>query len=175
MQKYKVLLNYGTMAGIAGFVAFAFYYAMGYNPIGNISWLTAWIPIVFIYLGTKNHREQMLGGSMTFGQGFLAGMLITLIWATLAGMLAYLFGAVIDSSFVELAQEEAYEQIEQARGFMGDNLVEVALSEVEKMTLGSMIQGDVFNKLFGGVFISLIIAAINKRKVDFFESTEENV
>lgn len=173
MSKYRVLLNYGSIAGLAGFVAFIIYYAMGTNPMGNISWLTAWLPILFIYLGTKKHRDDVLGGAMSYGQAFLGGLIITLIWATLVGMLTYLFGAFVDASFVDIYKEDAYEQMEAARAFMSEEILDKAMQGIEQMTLGQMVQGDVFNKLFGGLIVSLIIAAINKRKKDIFEISEE--
>ncbi len=173
MQKYRTLLNFGSIAGLAGFVAFIIYYAIGSNPFGNVTWLTSWIPIVFIYLGTKKYRDETLGGSMTYGQAFSGGLIITLVWATLTGMLAYLFGAFIDGSFVDLYKEDTYEQLEQARGMLGDDMVDMAMKEIEKVTLGSMVQGDVINKVFGGVIVSLIIAAVNKKKPDIFETDDQ--
>jgi hypothetical protein len=173
MSKYRLLLNYGSIAGLAGFVSFIIYYALGTNPMGNISWLTAWIPILFIYLGTKKHRDEVLGGAMTYGQAFLGGLIITLLWATLNGMLTYLFGAFIDASFVDIYKEDAYEQMEAARAFMSEEILDQAMKSIEEMSLGQMVQGDVFNKLFGGLIVSLIIAAINKRKQDIFEVSEE--
>ena len=173
MNKYRNYLNYGSMAGLAGFIAFLVYYAIGSNPYGNITWLTAWIPIVFIYLGTKRQRDTILGGAMTYGQAFVGGLIISVFWATLSGMLAYLFGTFIDASFVEMFQEEAYQGLEQSKGFMSKEMIEGDFEQIDKVSLSTMIQGDVFNKIFGGLILSLINAGVNKRKKDIFEVSEE--
>jgi hypothetical protein len=43
------------------------------------------------------------------------------------------------------------------------------MEEVDKMTLFSAITGNAFNKLFGGLLISLVVAGILKKKETPFD------
>ncbi len=169
MNQYKTLINFGALAGLSAFVAFLVYYLVGSNPLGNVEWFTAWIPIVFIYHGTKRWRDEVFSGFMNYGKAFLAGIIITAGYALLYGMLAYLFVLLVDGSIFEVHLDEIMQGMEQARRFMGDEATDQMMMEIDKMTLFSAISGNAFNKFFGGLVVSLIAAAILKKKETPFD------
>ena len=65
-----------------------------------------------------------------------------------------------------LAVEEG---MEKAKQYMGDTLYDRGLEEIENMTVAKMALGDFQNKIFGGVFVSLLIAAFLRRSKPLFE------
>ena len=44
-----------------------------------VGYTTIVISFLFVYFGMRSYRDNVLGGTMTFGKGFNAGILITLI------------------------------------------------------------------------------------------------
>jgi uncharacterized membrane protein YedE/YeeE len=51
----------------------------------NMSFMdpSAWISFLFVYFWIRSYRDNVLGGRITFGKGFQAGILITLTEAVL--------------------------------------------------------------------------------------------
>lgn len=169
MNQYRTLINFGALAGLSAFVAFLIYYLVDSNPLGNVEWITAWIPIVFIYQGTKRWKDDEFKGFINYGKAFAAGLIITVAYALLYGMLSYLFILLVDGGIFEAHLDEIMWVMEQARQFLGDEATDKMMEEVDKMTLFSAITGNAFNKLFGGLLISLVVAGILKKKETPFD------
>lgn len=186
MKLYKIPINYGTIAGLLYFILFIAIYYAGGNPLGKYSYFGAWIPIVFIYLGIKNHRDKELGGFINFVKALGAGMFITFAFASLFNMLVYSFGTFVAPNLVDRQMSEFVEQLDEMQKSidqmkaMGNEsfvqslqlLYDKAADELEKhpesFTLGSFTWNDFQTKLAGGFFVSLIMALILKRKEPLF-------
>lgn len=155
-----------------------YYYILGMNPLGGISWLSFWVPLVFIYLGMKYYRMEEKEGYLTYGEGFRAGVIITFIYASLSGMLIYLLGWTIDPGFVELYREESLMALAETKEyiirFTGREEYETALKEIENVGVGSLAFGDFANKSLGGFVLSLIIAAFMRKPRPVFEDTNND-
>lgn len=60
------------------------------------------IPAFFIYvLGIREKRKKDLGGTMTFKQGFIAGMIITLVVTVFTPLTQYLVSTVITPDYFQ--------------------------------------------------------------------------
>lgn len=60
------------------------------------------IPAFFIYvLGIREKREKDLGGTMTFKEGFIAGMIITLVVTVFTPLTQYLVSTVITPDYFQ--------------------------------------------------------------------------
>lgn len=169
-NRLRIILNYGSAAGTAAFVLFLAYYYMGFNPFGNISWLSAWIPIVAIYLAVKKFRDQYNEGLLSYGIAFSTSIFIALIYGTLFAMLAYLFGTAIDGGFVTLYKNEAIESIELMQNIlsMDEALASEMAQEIDKASAGTIIFGDLQSKFLGSLIVSLVIAAILRKNPPMF-------
>jgi len=177
MGSLKIPLNYGSLAGMVAFAAFLFYYfVLGQNPLGDVSWLSSIIPIIFVYLGVKKYRDEEREGYIDFGFAFTAGLLISFTYATLFAMLVYLFGWSISSEFVDMHINESIEALEKVeeltRSLLGDDNFEEDYENTYKdnynniinSTAGIIVWGDARVKMMGGAIVSLIVAAIVKKK-----------
>ena len=171
--RLQIQLNFGSIAGLAGFGTFLLYHFLGFNPLGNISWLTFWLPYVIVYFGTKKYREEELEGYISFGQAYGYSLFTIMIFATLYGMLSYLFGMFIDGTILDKYIAEAMEGIakmEQLESLIGEETIELAAKEIQQTTMASISLSDVANKMIGGLLIAVIIAlAIRKDKPVFDE------
>jgi hypothetical protein len=169
MEIVRIPLNYGSLAGIASFAFFLILYLLGYNPLGGLSWLGAWIPIVFIVLGIKKHRDENLDGYISYGQALGQGTMISIVFASFFAILVYLFGTLIDGTIVDAVVQESIEALEKARGFMSEEMIDMTIEQLEQTTIGNLAMTDFWNKFFGGFIVSLIVSAILKRNKSIFE------
>ncbi len=134
--------------------------------MGPFSWLGAWIPVVFICLAMRHYRSIWLQGWMTYGQGFRMGMLTVLLSALLFESLVYIFSYFTQATFLPLYIQEALETLEHTRMFYNTSLYEMMEKEIENLTLTKLLVNDFFNKLLGGLFVSLFAAAFYRRLPD---------
>ena len=166
MENIRTPLNFGSIAGICSFVIFLLLYIAGYNPLGNLSWVAAWIPVVFIILGIKKHRNSNLEGFISYGQALGMGCLITLVFASFFGILVYIFGVLIDPGIVEMSKQEVLESMEKASEQLpqvfGEEMYDKMLDQIEDISISSMALSEFTNKLIWGVMISLVSAAFLK-------------
>lgn len=164
MEAVKLPLNYGTMAGIALFAAFLLFYYTGFNPLGNISWLVAWVPVLFIVNGIRAYRDEYSEGYIKYGKALTTGLFITFIYASLFALLIYLFGSYINSGFLDLYLADAYAAMETAKKFLSAEMHSQAVEQLDNTTIALLAMQDFHNKILGGLVISLITAAFLKRK-----------
>jgi len=162
----KVALHYGVMSGLTSILVFVLIYFSGNSPLGQSSWLGVWVPVVFIPLAIKFHRNKNLEGYITFGQGFFTGIKTTFFAALLFSLLVYLFGAVIDGNLLESYKEEAMVGMEEVRPYFSENMIDAALENLDKMTMSSVAFNEFLTKMLGGAIISLIAAAAYRKKAD---------
>jgi hypothetical protein len=174
MNYLKIPLNYGTIAGIAVFVVYVFNYLIGFNPFGNASWLAAWVPFVFIYLTIKNVRQKEFNGYISYWQAVRMSMVMVLIYATLGNMLNYIFFNFAAPQVFDEFINQAIEELEKIESFLGAEMYEKMVEELEKATLESYLFSNTFNQIIGGTILALIFAGFMKKNRNIFEaSTDE--
>jgi hypothetical protein len=52
---------------------------IGFDRMLVVGYTTIVISMLFVYFGIRSYRDNVLGGTITFGRGFNVGLLITLI------------------------------------------------------------------------------------------------
>lgn len=159
----KTALHYGAMSGLSVFLFFMVLYFSGMNIFGPASMLGLWIPIVFIVLSSRFHREHNLGGVMTYGQGFSIGVFTAFFSATMFGLAFYLFGTIYEGGLLSAYKTQAALSMEEGKALLSDSLYEKAMDSIDMVTMSSLAFSEAFNKLLGGFIISLITAAIFRR------------
>ncbi len=163
----KTALNYGAMSGLGSFAMFLLLYWTSSNPLGQISWLGVWIPIVFIVLGTKHYRENEGLGYIRYWQAFRVGFLTAACGGFLFALLVWTFASVIDVNIVERFKEESLMYLEQSeqlsKSMFGDKLYDASIENIEKITTTSIASQEFWNKTFGGLIISFITAGILRK------------
>jgi uncharacterized membrane protein YwzB len=170
MNNLKISLNFGTIAGIAVFAVFLINYLLGFNPLGNASWLGAWIPFLFIYLTIKNVREKSYDGYITYGQAFKAALLMILVYASLGNMLNFLFVSFAAPQIFDEFMMQAMEEMEKVESFLSPEMYDQMMEEFEKTTPSSFLFSNVFNQILGGTILALIFAGFMKKNRSIFET-----
>ena len=99
------------------------------------------------------------------------------VYASLSAMLIYLYGLLIDVSFVEFFINDNLQSLgeakEQILAFMGEDTYKEMIAEFQKFDLASLAMGDFQSKTIGGFIIALIVAAILKQNPPIFDTPNE--
>ncbi len=119
--------------------------------------------IVAAVTAIKNHRNEDLGGYITFGRAFLTGLMTILI----VGLIATIF-SIINLKFINPGIAE--QQLDATREFLEklgteDDIIDQAMAEAERKmkNIGSLLLNGMIAAAIGGAIISLICAAVLKR------------
>jgi len=161
---FKTAIHYGSLSGIAVVLFYMTLYFSGFSIFGQISLLGIWVPIVFLSMAVKFHRNHNLKGNMTYRQGLSIGFLTSIFSVTLFGLFFYLFGTVYDVTILEVYKSQAALSLEQGKDLLSDKMLDKAMESIDLVTMSSLAFSEAFNKLIVGVIATLIIAAIYRRK-----------
>ncbi len=125
------------------------YYVLGFGA-----------PLAFIFLGIKHYRDKELGGRLTFGQGVMMSIWISLISSVITAAFMVIYFLVINTSYFDTLKQATAEkmseqgmsdeQIEMSSGMMGWFLNPwfIAVSQI----IGGLIFGAIFGLIGGAVF-----------------------
>ena len=79
----KIVLTFGLISGVLSAVLMnanmLFIDRIGFDNGLFVGYTVIVISFLFVYFGIRSYRDNVLGGRITFGKGFQAGILITLI------------------------------------------------------------------------------------------------
>ncbi len=159
-------IHYGAYYGLTSFCfSIILFYIIG-NPFGPASWLGVWIPIVFIVTAIKKHQQNIGKGSVSYWESFRAGFFTIVCGGGLYALLIYVSASTFAGNLLDDYKGMMLREAEQLRGisFFSENFVNTIVKGIEETTLASLISNDYTNKLFGGAFISLIVAAVYKKE-----------
>ncbi len=79
----KIVLTFGLLSGVLSaamlFATVPFIEDIGFDRGVYFGYTAIVISFLFVYFGIRSYRDSVLGGQISFGRGFQAGILITLI------------------------------------------------------------------------------------------------
>src|SRR5688500_3334212 len=79
----KIVLTFGLLSGVVAAALMAatmpFAERIGFDRMLVVGYTSIVISMLFVYFGIRSYRDNVLGGTISFGRGFQAGLLITLI------------------------------------------------------------------------------------------------
>jgi len=155
------LIFLGLIVHLSGMVDYT-------NQGGASNWIVNiinWaITIAAIVLAVKRHRDEELGGYITFGRSFYVGFLVTLVIGVVSVVWGYLFFAFIEPDLIETILDASREQMIEKQG-MSEEQAEQGLQMMGWMFTPFMmsLMGGIFS-IVAGIVFSLIIGAFMKRE-----------
>jgi len=160
-------MRYGLIGGLI-LIAFGLVVNVsGLNqPGSSMSWVTGLISVAIfaavLVIAVKYHRDQELGGYITFGRSFGLSMLTVLIMAVLGAIFTYVYMAFIDPSMADQMLEMTREQYESMG--MSEEQIEQSLSMAKTFMQPhwAALMG-ILGNLFFGAIVGLIISAVMKK------------
>jgi Protein of unknown function (DUF4199) len=79
----KIVLTFGLIAGailsVTMFVALQFQDEIGFDRGAVVGYTSMVLAFLMVFFGVKSYRDNVAGGSVTFGGALKAGLLITLV------------------------------------------------------------------------------------------------
>ena len=167
----KIVLTFGLLSGVVAAVLMAatmpFAERIGFDRMLVVGYTSIVISMLFVYFGVRSYRDNVLGGTISFGRGFQAGLLITLI-SCVCYVAAWL---VINYTVVpDFADKYAAYLVEDKRASGAsqaeiDDIVKQA-ADMKRMLENPFINAAVtFTEPFPvGLLVTLVSAAVLKRK-----------
>jgi Protein of unknown function (DUF4199) len=122
--------------------------------------------IVIPVLGVKEHRNNQLGGLISFGRAFLVCMLILALSIVVSTIFNYVYMNFINPSYVDTMKEGMTEMMEKYN--VPEAQLEESLKPFEEMKTPMGNLKSLAKSLAMSAVISLIVAAIMKRNRPIF-------
>ena len=163
-------MRYGMIWGLLGILLGLISYLAGWTePTSSMSAgsilstvLSFGLAIGILVLTIKHHRDEELGGYISFGRGFQTGMLTTFFYAIIATIWMFIFINFVDTDMIENIQASMVEQWEEQG--LSDEQIEQAQSYTGFMSSKGFMIGAAFGgSLLWGAILSLIISAVMKK------------
>lgn len=126
--------------------------------------LTFGIVVTALVLAIKQHRDQELGGMISFGRAFYVGFIAMLVISLVQAVYTYVFFAFIEPGLISEMLEITKEQMMDQQGMSASD-AESAMGMMSWTFTPSMFAlFGLLGTLLVGVIIDLIVAAIMKRE-----------
>lgn len=170
---YKTTMTWGLALGIV-VVLFSFVpYLMDiYKTPSWVGFLQYAVMIGAIVYGQIRHRNDDLGGYISYGRSFGAGMLIMLFAAVIYAFYFILLTNVIDPEYLTKTLEATSEVFYESG--MSEEQVEAAMEMSSKMMSPVvMLVSSIFSFAFWGAIFSLITSAFVKKEEPMFPNSNE--
>lgn len=167
----KTVLTFGLISGVVSatlmITNMLFLESIGFDRGLYVGYTVIVISFLFVYFGVRSYRDNVLGGTISFGKGFQAGILITLISCAFyvgAWMIAY------PRLFPDFGDKYAAYLVEDMRA-KGASQPEIEAKakeaeEVKQMLANPLINAAVtFTEPFPvGLLVTLVSAAVLRTK-----------
>lgn len=157
----KIILTYGTIAGIILIIMFGVNIALmkGESSMGLselLGYASMILALSMVFIGTKKYRDQVLEGNISFGKAFKVGILITLLasifyvigWMVLSGIFFPDFYEVYGEQYLADLQRggatveelaKAREENEKWQEIFKNPLAQAGMSFVEIFPIGVIV------------------------------------
>ena len=166
----RVVLTFGLLSGAVAtgmmLAILPFAERIGFDHMLVVGYTTIVISMLFVYFGIRSYRDNVLGGTISFGRGFQAGLLITVI-----SCLCYVAGWLVMNYTVmaDFGDKYAAYLVEDKRA-SGASQAEIdavakQAEDMKRMLANPLINAAVtFTEPFPvGLLVTLISAAVLKR------------
>ncbi len=172
-------MTYGLILGIALTVYSLLLYIIGadiYNPQSAaryLSWVSYLIIIGGIIYGTKNYRDKVLGGTITYSKSLGFGTLLGLFASFLVTLYTIIFLKFIDPNVIQYILDMTRQNLE-AQGLQ-DTQIDKAIELTGKIMFPSMVIGSLIGTTFIAFVISLFTSIFLKKEGNAFDSAMKDV
>ncbi len=154
-------LKYGLLLGLVSIVYAMFSFIT--ESFGNF-FVNLFISLVLAILGVvlaMREFKKKNGGYMSYGQGVGLGLIVMIISSILSGLFTLLYIEYVDTNLTEKMVDATITQM-SAFGVDADMMDEQRDKLLAEQTPVKQLTGALSNGIFGGLILSLIIAAFMK-------------
>ncbi len=167
---HEIPIRYGIMAAIISIGLFLVLYFFGKNPLlipAIFDYRIILFPIILVF-AIRDFKENKNNGFLHFWQGMSIGLQTVLITAFLMAVFIFLFGSILDKSFVLSYIEQLTEQIQTVNEELVESIGKEAISKTLELlpttTIFDLAIDYFLKSLPYGVFLTIIISLILRKK-----------
>ena len=162
---WKNAMNGGLILGIALIIYSLLMYFLGLNLEKWVGYVSYLIIIAGLVYTTKQYRDDVLEGAITYGKALGYGTLVALFAGIISGVYSFIFYSYIDPEVINKILEMTEEQL--VNKGMADEQIEQAINMQKKfMTPAMMSLMAVPGTAFIGFIISLFTSIFLKKEVE---------
>ncbi len=162
---WKNAMNWGIILGIVLIIYSLIMYFLGLSLQKWVGYINYVLMIGGIIYSTIQYRDNVLGGSITYGKALGFGTLVIMFGSIITAVYAYVFYAYIDPDMITKILEMAEE--EMVNKGLPDEQIEMALEMQSKfMKPGLMALMSLPVVTFFGFLFSLITSIFLKKEVE---------
>ena len=164
----KNAANYGLILGLAIVIYTLILHFLGADQNQVAAWANMVFMVVAIQVGTKNLRDKIQGGYISYGRSVGSGMLIVLFAGVIQSFFIYLFYTYISPESIQIVFTAMEESMMQQGS--SDDEIEMTVKLLKSVTTPfSMAFATIISSAFWGLVISLITSAFLKKEKSIFE------
>jgi len=166
-------ITYGALTGLVSIVIGLVSYLAGLSDPAKQQGAMGWINQLLSYgvmigglvLAVRKHRDQELGGYITFGRAFGVGFLTMLVLGVISAVWAYAFFSFIAPDMLEMIKQASIDRMVEKQGMSVDQAETAMNNPVTKSFMNPVaFTGFAFaGILFIGAIFALIVAAIMRK------------
>jgi hypothetical protein len=137
--------------------------AKGFGAIALNLLISVVLYVGIVVYGVRYHRDQELGGFITFGRAFITGLIVVVVAGILGAVFNYVYMSFIDPDYMARMMEDMGVMYERLG--MTEEQIEEAMAQVEgSMSPARTILTAILSSAIIGGIVSLIVAAVMKRE-----------
>jgi len=166
-------ITYGALTGLVSIVIGLLSYLAGFSDPSKQQGAMGWINMLISYgvmigglvLAVRKHRDQELGGYITFGRAFGVGFLTMLVLGLISAVWTYVFFNFIATDMLEMIKQSSIDRMVEKQGMSVDQAEAAMNNPVTKSMMNPVaFTGFAFaGILFIGAIFALIVAAIMRK------------
>lgn len=169
VSPFKTAVTYGVYMGLGLIVFSLIMYVLEVPLDSKLHYVQYFIYIAVIYFGIKHHRDQDLGGYITYARGLGCGTLIAAVGGIIMAVYTFILFKYIDPDLVNqifAAQEKQMLESGQSQEQV-DKMISMSKGFMQPWMMGLIVVPTV---IFSGFILSLIIAALHKKEHPMFDA-----
>ena len=161
-------LRYGIVNGILAVILFFIVMLFGENPLIVTKWFDYLLIPGFVFFSIREFRRYYNAGGLQFWQGasvgFITYVTAALLFAVVIGAYLAMAGQGWVADYIVNRTALVQENQENFTQELGADTYRRVLAEVQSVTTIDLVLDDLYRKLMIGVFVTLIIATVQRRQ-----------
>ena len=171
MKKSTVILMWGGITGVA-YAIFFWMLNLADNPSQGIQYLGVLLFFGGLLTGTIQYRNKANGGYLTFGQGYVCCLLISVAVSILSALSLTVF-LKVHPEFPNTLIERAHARLINS-GLSQDKIDKFMEYAKEGTTPTALVIYNFFGGIITGAIIGLLAAGISIKKRPLFQEDDTN-
>lgn len=167
----RIVLTFGLIAGAVlsamMLITLPFHDEIGFDRAAIVGYTTMVLAFIMVFFGVRSYRDNVAGGTISFGRAFMVGLLITAIASVCYVATWELVGQRIAPDYVEKYAAYTVEKVRKS----GATDAQIAAKKQEMAEFNEMYKNPVMNIAFTfleplpvGLLFTLVAAGILSRK-----------